>query len=156
MKSEHWIAADEWPELISRVSKIQSSMAEPARARFCEENLDHLNVLIRLTVEFSSYLRRTTTASPDDEKLIREYVCDSVFGGIESFRWVAFRYRGLNRATSTKIGWKSLSGTVSSSFNEEFFIMFDEFLAESSFEHRCRLLLDLFKLQIMFAGISYE
>jgi hypothetical protein len=34
--------------------------------------------------------------------------------------------------------------------------MFNSFTKEVNFESKCRLLLDLFKLQIVFAGISYD
>jgi len=34
--------------------------------------------------------------------------------------------------------------------------MFNNIAAEGNFEIKCRLLLDLFKLQIVFAGVSYD
>ena len=39
---------------------------------------------------------------------------------------------------------------------EEFRSMFKKFELEENFEEKCRLLLDLFKLQIVFAGMSYD
>jgi hypothetical protein len=41
------------------------------------------------------------------------------------------------------------------SFKTQFVSMFKEFTEEVNFENKCRLLLDLFKLQIIFVGISY-
>ena len=51
----------------------------------------------------------------------------------------------------------SEGGTISlAAPNEGFIQMFNEFLVQENFEKRCRLLLDLFKLQIVFAAISYD
>jgi YD repeat-containing protein len=77
-------------------------------------------------------------------------------GGGESFRWVTVRYQGLIGANHIKSGWDSMSSISATSFNEKFFAMFEEFAAEPIFENKCRLLLDLFKLQIVFSGISYD
>ena len=41
------------------------------------------------------------------------------------------------------------------SFKSQFVSMFNQFTNETNFENKCRLLLDLFKLQIVFAGVSY-
>jgi hypothetical protein len=41
-------------------------------------------------------------------------------------------------------------------FKTQFFSTFNEFVEEANFERKCRLLLDLFKLQIVFAGMSYS
>jgi hypothetical protein len=42
------------------------------------------------------------------------------------------------------------------SFKTQFISMFNEFTKEANFENKCRLLLDLFKLQMVFASISYD
>ena len=40
------------------------------------------------------------------------------------------------------------------SLRDRFLSLYPEFVAETKFENKCRLLLDLFKLQIVFAGGS--
>jgi hypothetical protein len=52
----------------------------------------------------------------------------------------------------------SIQGTTFSlaSLKALFDAMFDEFLLQSNFDKKCRLLLDLFKLQVVFAGLTYE
>jgi len=112
----------------------QADMEEPARVRFSETNLDCLRTLIRLTIEFHYYLQTKRSGTPDQDNFIRNYVCDSVFGGITSLRWVTVRYQGLIGATRSKAGWESISGISASSFNEQFFAMFEEFSAEFNFE----------------------
>jgi hypothetical protein len=57
-------------------------------------------------------------------------------------------------ATSSKVEWGMISSRES--FKEKFIAMFDEFTQEVNFENKCRLLLDLFKLQMAFAAVSYE
>jgi hypothetical protein len=42
------------------------------------------------------------------------------------------------------------------SLKKQFLSWFHEFEIETSFEKKCRLLLDLFKLQIVFAGVLYD
>ena len=42
------------------------------------------------------------------------------------------------------------------SFRAQFVSMFTKFTEELNFESKCRLLLDLFKLQMVFVGISYN
>jgi len=42
------------------------------------------------------------------------------------------------------------------SLRDRFLSLYREFVAETKFENKCRLLLDLFKLQIVFAGAFYD
>jgi hypothetical protein len=156
MEHDHWIPESDRQQLIQRVGMAQADMEEPARVRFSETKLDCLRTLIRLTIEFHYYLQTKRSGTPDQDNFIRNYVCNSVFGGITSFRWATVRYQGLSGATRSKADWESMSGISASSFNEKFFAMFEEFSAEFNFENKCRLLLDLFKLQIVFAGVSYD
>ncbi len=143
MGHDHWIPKDEWPQLIQRVRMAQADMEEPARSRFSEKTLDHLRALIRLTIEFHHYLQSQRSAHPDRENLIRNYVCESVFAGTESFQFVSDDFRGLVGAARTNVGWGS-SIISASSFKEKFFTMFEEFSAETNFENKCRTLFDLF------------
>jgi len=39
---------------------------------------------------------------------------------------------------------------------DEFKVRFEKFEREQAFEERCRLLLDMFKLQLVFAAVSYQ
>jgi hypothetical protein len=153
MDHNHWIPAGEWPQLIQRVCAAQADMEEPARLRFDEENSDHLKVLIRLTIEFHYYLQSKRSGAPDQENLTLNYVCDSILGGVESFRWVTVRYQGLIGAVDSRVKWGVISVAL---LKEQFISMFQEFAAETNFEKKCRLLLDLFKLQIVFAGFSHD
>jgi hypothetical protein len=136
--------------LVEQVKAIQASMTESGQKVFLDSELEHLRVLIRLTVEFLRALQAEDVTPLVGEEL--RYVCDSVFSGVDSFGMVTAVYRLLPGARPTTLasGWKSTE-----SLKEEFVFKYREFSDEMDFEKRCRLLLDLFKLQIVFAGLSY-
>jgi hypothetical protein len=135
---------------VEQVREIQAAMAESGKECFPESQMDEMNVLVRLAVEFFDALQREDVVPLAGEEL--RYLCDSVFSGVDSFGLTASAYRSMagNRATTLSSGAKSVE-----SVKEEFVSKYGEFFQESDFERRCRLLLDLFKLQIIFAGLSY-
>jgi len=83
-----------------------------------------------------------------------ESACRAIRSGVDSFCGLNATYRILSGATGSNIKWGMISSWES--FKVRFISMFDEFTAEVHFENKCRLLLDLFKLQIVFAGVLYE
>ena len=136
--------------LVEQVRAIQASMVESSGGILLESELDDMRCIIRLTVEFFHYLQGEDVVPFVENKL--RYLCDSVFSGVDSFGLVSAAYRTLPdaRATTLASGAKSTD-----SLKEEFAFKYREFSEEMDFEKRCRLLLDLFKLQIVFAGLSY-
>jgi len=136
--------------LLEEVRAVQAFMIESRGSRFLESELDDLRCLIRLTVEFSHYLQGEDLAPLVDDKL--RYICDSVFSGVESFSAVSAVYRARPGARQTTLAWNLKSVD---SLKEEFVSKYRAFSGETDFEKRCRLLLDLFKLQIVFAGLVY-
>jgi hypothetical protein len=147
---------------------IQTSMVETARPFFSESQLGHLGVLIRLTVEFDCYLKY---GYPDLKDITEQhahringniqidmneqeltYSSESTFSGIDSFCSVNGAYSVLIGATKSNIEW----GTISvPSLKELFLSGYRDFETEADFSKKCRLLLDLFKIQIVLAGVSY-
>jgi len=161
--------------LTERIREIQTQMVESVKSCFDDSELDHLRAVIRIAVEFRNYLqygsvetagglykspqskyfRDLEAASADPfNKYDLEVVCKSIRSGIDSFWSLNASYRILAGARGSNIKWGI---TLSrESFREQFISMFDKFASESVFENKCRLLLDLFKLQIIFLGFSYE
>jgi hypothetical protein len=137
--------------LVEEVRAVQASMQESARSQLSESELDDLRCLIRLTVEFSHYLEDEDGRPPDPSKT--RYVGESIFSGVDSFSAITAAVRGMFGSTKS-----ALPSDVTSveSLKQEFDKRYRDFLVEANFDHRCRLLLDLFKLQIVFAGLSYE
>lgn len=150
-------------------------MVEAAPSRFDESELGHLRAVIRLTVEFHDYLEHGSVdiatgilhgplakyvaeargASTDPfNKYDLDYACESIRSGVDSFCSLSATYRMLDGATDSNVGWGLISSREA--FKTQFVSMFGKFTEEVNFEKKCRLLLDLFKLQIVFAGISYN
>lgn len=162
-------------DVFRRVKETQASMTEAAKSRFDESELGHLRCLIRLTVEFHEYLKHGSVKIatsmlngphakyvPDAESASKDpfnkydlgFVCESIRSGVDSFCSLNASYKRLDGSTESTVKW----GLVSSeeSFKTQFVSMFNKFNQEMNFENKSRLLLDLFKLQIVFAGISFN
>ncbi|HVW84714.1 MAG TPA: hypothetical protein VHB50_08530 [Bryobacteraceae bacterium] len=134
---------------VEQIRAIQASMVESGGSFFLASELDDMRCLIRLTVEFFYYLQGEDVAPFVEDKL--RYVRDSVFSGLSSFDLVSAAYRTLPGARATTLASSERS---TDSVKEEFAAKYREFSDEMDFEAKCRLLLDLFKLQIVFAGLS--
>lgn len=147
------------------VKKVQDAMVE---STFEEKQRSHLRTLIRLTVEFYAFLNpgdpeACEFAGPiqihdvpvgfDPEGFELQYSIESILSGVESFCIVNAGYKVLVGAMPTTIAWNQVSALT---LKHQFIEMFDEFVAEEAFERKCRLLLDLFKLQIVYAGMFYN
>jgi hypothetical protein len=140
---------------IQRVRAIHESMEGGARPGFDDEDIENLRILIRLTVEFYDYLTSTPPwpAFPDDLFHDLTYKSDSILWNVDSFLRVLHAYNILVGSTQSAIDWKSIN---LGSLEGMFLSIYDAFLRETIFESKCRLLLDLFKLQIVFAGAFYD
>lgn len=126
-------------------------MAESAKPAFSEADLRCLQSLIRLTAEFHLYLRTLDVAVPDKNDLV--FACESIFSGLDSFVTVSQIYRALVGSVPSNLSWNL---TSLQSLKDQFNSMYREFLSERLFERKCRLLLDMFKLQIVFTGLLFE
>jgi hypothetical protein len=61
------------------------------------------------------------------------------------------------RASGIDIANAFREATISAAVvKEEFIPRFQKFLGEVNFDERCKLLLDLYRLQIVFAGLTYS
>jgi hypothetical protein len=162
-------------DIVKRVKELQAPMVESAKPHFDESELGHLRTVIRLAVEFHDYLengsveiatsilngphakyvRDVQSASADPfNKYDLDYACESIRSGVDSFCSLSASYKMLDGATNSRIEWGMISSR--DSFKAQFASMFNKFTKEVNFEKKCRLLLDLFKLEIVFAGISYN
>ena len=138
-------------DLSKTIQATQAVMLEQVKSCFSESEQDHLRCLVRLTTEFNDYLQsdREAIANLEDTK----WSIDSIFSGIDSFCRVNAAYRVLVGATSSRVEWENVSPN---SLKEQFVSTFYRFENEANFEKKCRLLLDLFKYQIVFAGVCYD
>ena len=136
---------------IRRVRAILQSMEESARPAFDDKDIQALQILVRVTVQFYDYL----TSSPDSDDLSCDmnYVLDRIFIHIDSFSALMHCYGVLVGATTSTIDWNAINIL---SLKERFVSLYHDFVAETKFENKCRLLLDLIKLQIVYAGAFYD
>jgi hypothetical protein len=135
---------------LEEVSAIQAAMLESA-SHFLESEREDMRVVIRLTVEFFYHLQRVDIDSPSAKDF--RYQDDSAFSGIESFVSLCQAYRTTKGETRSTLPQRVMSR---STLKQEFIVMYGKFTSEANFERKCRLLLDLFKLQIVFAGLTYD
>src|SRR5471030_3020334 len=91
----------------SKYASIKIRALVAARSTFLESELDHLRVVVRLTVEFHDYLQQAGTGALDHTRLT--YACESVFSGVDSFCIVNAAYRVLVGATNSRIGLATIS-----------------------------------------------
>lgn len=138
-----------------RVMAIQQSMEESARPGFDDKHIQHLRVLVRLTVDFYDYVRSAPPwpQFPDDPLHDMTYKIDSILINVESFWVVMHSYGILVGSTISTIDW---NGFNIRDLKDEFVAVYHAFVAQTNFKSKCRLLLDLFKLQIVFAGAFYD
>jgi hypothetical protein len=133
------------------VESIYEPMAEAGKPAFREPDLSALHAVVRLTVEFHQYLATASLEIPDKDDT--RWVCDSTIAGIKSFVHVNQLYSVLVGSMDSNLKWDFMS---LESFKQRFNSIYQEFMAEQIFEKKCRVLLDLFKLQIAFTGMCYE
>lgn len=137
-------------EMTDRINEIQDSMLVSAKCCFSESELSDLYYLVRITGQFFDYLSEASTFQRDDYAL--EYAIETIFNGVDSFYKINIAYQNLVGARPSTITGFNFSVPT---FKDLFTFKFLEFTAELTFEKQCRLLLDLFKLQIVFAGFLY-
>jgi hypothetical protein len=142
--------------LPERVALVQIPILDAARAVFTDYEVQHLRAVIRLAVEFDDFLRVTDLEAIGSYEL--DYLSGSVFGGVPSLVAVADAYRtsAAVRAGS-ELDWNNFTDLRSpQEFRDHYFAKFERFSAERSFDGKCLLLLDLFKLQLFFVAIQFK
>ncbi len=135
-------------DLYQRVTTLQTSMTEDAKP-YMLEVLDHLKTIIELSLEFSDFLNGEYTCPPELEP---RHTCEAIFGGVESFSYVVSSYWGSFGPTGSSIPESLCLSKLKTCFAD----IFTSFIAERDFERKCSLLLDLFRLQIVFASMEYK
>jgi len=154
--------------LSERYAPVQRWMEAEARSTFSQPQLDSLRVLVRITFEFSRYLefpkisdlkdylpkepslRKFYLEQPhlfDDFEL--KYAINTILNAVEFFLRVDHAYSALANSIESSVDWDEISRA---NLEKNFIVKFSEFQAESVFERKCRILLDLFRLQLVFAA----
>lgn len=138
-------------EIRGEVTKIYEFMADSKESSFLESENAAVFELIKVTVEFWHYLLSANIDSPDDDAL--RYACESTFAAVDEFCLISSAYRmqpGARR--SSRLVEIPSSLTVKNLYISTY----RQLSLETTFEGKCRLLLELFKMQMIFAGLRYE
>jgi hypothetical protein len=138
-----------------RARPILQAMEEAAQPGFDDEDIDNLRTLVYLTVNFYDYLNSTPPwpEFPDDPFRDMGYVTESILIHVDEFRRTVHSYGILVGAMGSTIDWNAVNIR---SIKDEFVSAYHAFEQETNFEKKCRLLLDLVKLQIVFAGAFFD
>lgn len=126
-------------------------MLQSSKDVFSESGQDHLRGLIRVTIQSSELLKafREKKLSQDD----LQYGVRTILSGMDSFYMVSSTYKILSDSTDSEINFDNLPTFL---LDAQFFPMYEKFITENDFSKKCRLLLDLFKLQVIFATALFE
>jgi hypothetical protein len=141
---------------IQVVSKIKASMVQEPEADFGEEEIENLGILIRLSVQFYNFLtsRGRWPVFPEDSFQNMTYAADSILWNVDSFLYlIRHSYGIMGGTTKSTIDWNTVTAQ---SVKDRYLFVYQDFIAETDFLKKYRLLLDLYKLQLVFAGMFYD
>ncbi|MEQ1886859.1 MAG: hypothetical protein ABL967_17490 [Bryobacteraceae bacterium] len=132
---------------VDEVKSIQTSVLTGAPDWLEPSTLGHVRCLIRLSVEFSYFLADFDSAGNEDF----DYLAGSVFAGTESFQLVAMLVSVMGCETPNPLVGKQVSAKQ---MKDIFLRAYRELADSESFKNRCQLLLDLFRMQVVFVGLT--
>jgi len=122
-------------------------MLAEAEASEVPMELDHLAGLIRVVELFNADICEGTLFAA--RRMPSSMWCDSIFAGVSSFLRISDSARILSELELTV--WPSMTGPE---LMNEFRVSYQKFHSDDDFEHRLVLLLDLYKLQILWAAMN--
>jgi len=106
-------------------------------------------------VQFYHFLtsRGRWPAFPDDPFHNMTYEVSGLLCHVDTFLSLVQLYGILTGAKKSTIDWTAVTA---SSVKDRYLSAYEEFIAEAHFVKKLRLLLDLCKLQLVFAGMFYD
>jgi len=119
-------------------------------ATFSESEIQALRTIVRIALEVSAFLRGDEPIVSAGRQL--RYNLDTVISGIKSFTCLSGAYGVLVGALPSGLIWDEMSNDT---LLVETLNFTQRFLDETDFMQKCRLLLDLFKLQLALVAIHY-
>jgi hypothetical protein len=142
----------EEPDYRERVQSIMLTMERHAPPSFDGEEIQSLRILVRVAVQFYNYLNWSPSIG-DDVHAEMCYVLDRTFVHFDSFLMIMHAYGILEGSMVSTLDWNIVNIHT---LRDKYLKVFDSFVQEETFVKKCRLLLDLVKLQIVFAGAFYD
>jgi len=142
---------DQLAVLYERVNRIYLPFEIQAAKTIPESEAGDLRAIVRITIETVDYIEENGTPVRGAEAAL--YMCETIFSGISSFCTITETYNSMKEARPSQLSSGVWSLELLTSEIER---SFARFLDESDFCERCRLILDVFKLQMMLAGLVYQ
>jgi hypothetical protein len=136
-------------EMFALIRETQDVMVGAAQSCLPESCVGDLRGLIRLTEKFNANACRRDASTFDRRDV--EYWCRSIYGGIDSFLSVRDCCRSISDSDLST--WEKMTALE---LMETFTAKYQVFHNETAFERRLVILLDLFKLQILWAAMEYR
>ena len=128
-------------------------MAQLAKSGYCEEDIEDLCVVTRVAVEVYAWLKDFNINSLEQNKDEVEYNCETVLWSINTFIKVCGDYSVLIGTIPSQIDW----GVISvASLKKLIIATYERFDAENVFLKKCRILLDLYRMELVLAGLVYR
>jgi hypothetical protein len=138
---------------IQEVREAQDLMLAASQSCLVGSEPGDLRALIRITIEFFYFLEghlKLEGVLKGDET---NYAIDTVFSGVDSFMSLSASSRMITNNAPTAVNWDQINRTT---LWQVFLALYQQFRSERNFERQFRLLLDLFRLQLIFAGMNYD
>jgi hypothetical protein len=131
---------------IKEVHETQDLMLAAGHEYLVDSEADDLRGLIRITIEFFYFIDKGIEP-------LENYTLDTVCSGVESFQSLNSAYRAISNRPLTAVDWDRINAA---NLREQFLTLYRQFRSERDFEMQFRLLLDLFRLQIIYVGLKYD
>ncbi len=134
---------------------ITAAMVAEVRAELEEKDLQEIGELVEVGVQFFHFLtaRGRWPAFPEDPFLNMTYEVSGLLCHVDTFLSLVGLYGILTGSKPSMIDW---SAVTASSLKDRYLSAYQEFIDETHFVKKLRLLLDLYKLQLVYAGMFYD
>ncbi len=135
---------------IKEMRRQNELMTQLAESGYYEDRIEDLLSLTSMVVDFCYCLQQTHV--DESYRSDTEYNCNSLFAVVDTFTQVSSDYYCLIGSETSNIDWGDISV---SSIKKLIDLTYKRFESEPVFLKKCRYLLDLYKMGLVFAGLVY-
>jgi hypothetical protein len=134
---------------------ITDSMVREVGPELIARDLELIGELVEVCVQFDHFLtgRGRWPAFPEDPFHNMKYEVSGLLCHVNTFLSLVQLYGILTGSKRSTVDWTTVT-TVS--VKDRYLFAYQEFIDETHFVKKLRLLLDLYKLQLVFAGMFYD
>ena len=137
-------------ELHQLIKDQNEKMVLLAKSGYDESDMEDLLVLTHMAIEFYWWLKDANTDSLD--RYEADENSETLFVAFDAFRHTYWAYDVLIGRVASNIDWGDISVP---SLRKLIILTYERFDVESNFLKKCRFLLNLYKVELVFAGLMY-